>query len=168
MSLLKTNLEDLLVSKTNDARKIAKSTTAHDKDDLVSDPHRKSSDDDAQSAIDKALSKGHVYQETEVSKESLFSSLQEQQAFINYTALSNVIDPMTGSSMYDILDIQNICETCDNIEEFSNKLYKESTTFSYKLRRKFDENVLRLEDEVIKTTSNDLLLWESIVSVLEK
>jgi hypothetical protein len=161
MSLLKTNLEDLLVAKTNDARKIAKSTMAHDKDDLVSDPDRKASDDDAQNNIDKALSTGHVYQE------SVFSSFEEQQAYIHYRALSSTVNPISGELMFEALDFQNICESCKDLSEFSDKLYEKSKELPYKLRKKFDETVVHLEDSIINETSNNLFLWKSIISSLE-
>lgn len=161
MSLLKTNLEDLLVAKTNDARKIAKSTMAYDKDDLVSDPNRNSSDDDAQNNIDKALSTGHVYQE------SIFSSFEEQQAYIHYKALSNVVNPISGEFMFEALDFQKICEGCKDVSEFSDKLYEKSKDLPYKLRKKFDETVVQLEDSIINETFKNLFLWESIISSLE-
>lgn len=195
MSLLKTNLEDLLAAKTNDARKIAKSTLAQDKDDLVSDPNRKNSDDDAQNNIDKALSTGHVYQEKEmkgkdpcwkgyqmvgkkkvkgkevpncIPKESVFSSIEEQEAYTSYVALKNIIEPISGEPKFNDLDVHNICKECYTISEFSNKLFSESVKLPYKKRKQFDEDVVRLEEEVINISVEDLILWESIISNIKK
>lgn len=165
MSLLKTNLEDLLVARTNDARKIAKSTLSHDTDDLVSDPDRKDNDDKAQNNIDKALSTGHVYQD---SGESVFSSLEEQQAYINYTALKTITNPISGEPQFDDLSLFNICRECSNLSEFTNRLYKESKSLSYKKRKQFDERVIKLEDSIAGQTPEDLILWKSIVSELKK
>ena len=79
MSLLKVNLEDLLTAKTNDARAIAKSTTAHDQDDLVGDKDREKDDGGASDAIDTALKTGKVHQESILNIEDELSEFLERK-----------------------------------------------------------------------------------------
>lgn len=70
MSLLKTtNLEDLVHNRTMDAKKTAKSTLAHDVEDLVSDPERSKDDGGAQDNIDKASKGAPLHQEAKKMKD---------------------------------------------------------------------------------------------------
>lgn len=75
MSTLKTKAEDLLSSKINDARAIAKSTLANDEDDLVSDKDREKDDGGSSDSIDQALKTGKVHQE---SSENILEDLAKE------------------------------------------------------------------------------------------
>lgn len=130
MSLLRTTAEDLVAARTNDVRAIAKSTMAHDKDDLVGDKDREKDDGGASDAIDTALSTGKVHQESRIFgiknlnkrelealmscqeaatlnleakdlNDKVFMNKPEQMAFAHYIARKEMKHPMSGMPMID-------------------------------------------------------------------
>ena len=102
MSLLKTNMEDLVHNSTMNAKADAKSTMKNKEDDLVSEPERKKDDGGAQDNIDKAAMGGKpIHQEGGVER----LRLRQDGTYIVRDSKGNVLIDTALESIDESTDI---------------------------------------------------------------